>query len=93
MPRYRVTFMNHIVETYIVDAPNEATARETDPEDVEDLEPARWNCTLCEVIDVQRVTRRNAPLRRRPFREGGPNPHALSEAIVTDHPPQPRATS
>lgn len=57
MPQYRVTFMNHIVETYIIDAPDEAAARETDPEDVEDLEPEQWDCTMCEVIDVQRVAR------------------------------------
>ncbi len=83
VPRYRVTFMNHIVETYIVDAPDEQTAWETDPEDVEDLEPARWNCTLCEVTDVQRVTRRNTPLAgRRPFREGGPEsaPHSRRQS-------------
>jgi hypothetical protein len=55
MPQYRVTFMNHIVETYIVEAPDEATAWETDPEAVEDVEPDDWDCTVCEVTDVQPV--------------------------------------
>jgi hypothetical protein len=79
MPRYRVTFKNHIVETYIVDAADEAAAWETDPEDVEDLEPDRWDCTMCEVTDVQRVTRTNSSLPgRRPYREGPPGsaPHS-----------------
>lgn len=72
MPRYRVSFMNHIVETYIIDAPDEETAWRAAPEDVEELEPVWWDCTMCEVTDVQRVTRRNTPLPgRRPFREGG----------------------
>jgi hypothetical protein len=45
--------MNHIVETYIIEAPDMATAEDTDPGEVEELEPDDWDCTLCEVIDVQ----------------------------------------
>lgn len=47
MPHYRVTFMNHIVETYVVDAPSQVAAWNTDPEDVEALEPVMWDCTVC----------------------------------------------
>ena len=55
MPQFRVTFMNHIVETYIVEADDEAAAWDTDPADVEDREPERWDCTSCEVTDVEEV--------------------------------------
>ncbi len=53
MPLYRVKFMNHIVETYVVGATSEAEAWNTDPADVEDKEPDDWDCTSCEVVDVE----------------------------------------
>lgn len=55
MPLFQVTFMNHIVETYLVEADDEEAAWETPAEDVEDIEPERWDCTSCEIIDVQPV--------------------------------------
>lgn len=53
MPLFQVTFMNHIVETYLVGADDEDAAWETEPEAVEDLEPERSDCTMCEVAAVQ----------------------------------------
>lgn len=53
MPLFQVTFMNHIVETYLIEAEDEDAAWETEPEAVEELEPERWDCTSCEVIEVQ----------------------------------------
>jgi len=53
MPLYRVTFMNHIVETYLVEAPSREAAWQTDPDDVAEREPDRWDCTSCEIVDVE----------------------------------------
>jgi len=53
VPFYRVTFMNHIVETYLVEAESEEAAWDTDPDDVAEREPERWDCTSCEVVDVE----------------------------------------
>jgi len=55
MPLFQVTFMNHIVETYLVEADNEEAAWETEPFDMQPLEPERWDCTSCEVMDVRPV--------------------------------------
>ena len=52
MPLYRVKFMNHIVETYVVEAATEREAWNADPADHEDKEPDDWEGTSCEVIDV-----------------------------------------
>lgn len=53
MPLFRVTFMNHIVETYLVEAETEREAWETEAESVEERRPERWDCTLCEVVTVE----------------------------------------
>ena len=55
MPLYRVKFMNHILETYLVEAPSKAAAWRADAGDYEDKEPDDWDCTSCEVIDVEEV--------------------------------------
>lgn len=62
MPLYEVTFMNHIVETYLVEAKNDREAWETPPEDVEELEPLRWDSTMCEVTDVERSPSRHTQI-------------------------------
>ena len=59
MPLYRVKFMNHIVETYIVEAATEEDAWNADPFDYQEKEPDDWNCTMCEVTDVEKVDERN----------------------------------
>jgi len=53
MPLFEVTFMNHIVETYLIEAEDEDAAWNTEPEAVKDMESERWDCTSCEVIDVR----------------------------------------
>ncbi len=53
MPKFRVTFMNHIVETYIVEAEDEDAAWDTEADEVEEMEPESWDCTECEVTDVE----------------------------------------
>ena len=55
MPLFRVTFMNHIVETYVVEAATEEEACNADPGDYEEKEPDDWDCTMCEVVDVEKV--------------------------------------
>ena len=55
MPLFQVTFMNHIVETYLVEAENEDAAWETEVETVQQIEPERWDCTSCEIVDVKAV--------------------------------------
>jgi len=59
MPLYRVTFMNHIVETYVVEAASAADAWNADPADYEEKEPDDWDCTSCEVIDVEFADQRD----------------------------------
>lgn len=56
MPLYRVKFMNHIVEAYLVEATNKQAAWDADPGDYEDEEPEDWDCTSCEVVEVEEVT-------------------------------------
>ena len=55
MPLYRVKFMNHIVETYVIEAPNEEAAWATEPWQVQEEKPEDWDCTLCELHDVEEV--------------------------------------
>ena len=55
MPLYRVTFMNHIVETDLVEASSEEAAWNAEPGDYENEEPEDWDCTSCEVVDVAQV--------------------------------------
>ncbi len=52
MPLFRVSFMNHIVETYEVEAPDEESAWRLQPWQVDDLKPVSWDCTLSELGDV-----------------------------------------
>ena len=59
MPLYRVKFMNHIVETYLVEAATEEEAWNADPGDYEEKEPEDWDCTSCEVTDVEEVDDRD----------------------------------
>jgi len=53
MPLYRVTFMNHIVATYLVQADSEEAARDSNPNDFLNRKPEDWDCTMCEVVDVE----------------------------------------
>lgn len=57
MPLYLVKFMNHFVETYLVEAAaTEEGAWDADPRDYEDKTPEDWDCTMCEVVDVEEVS-------------------------------------
>jgi hypothetical protein len=53
MPLFEVTFMNHITDTYVVEAEDEEAAWELTADDVEGLESLRWDCTSCTVEHVE----------------------------------------